>query len=180
MGAFLNTDKYVVFLKRCRHSSYKSFGDFSSVFDWLIFLKWGRGWGIAEFFVFILVCVCACVCLCVCACVRACACIHACTCDCVRMWASVCVHVCVRACVCVCVFIQIIVASFWSNLLSFVSSMRRHVWECLAEAYLHRGSFTASLKAFGKAAEVRWHVIFECFVVSLHNINKWSRVKAKL
>ncbi|CAL1530763.1 unnamed protein product [Lymnaea stagnalis] len=29
-----------------------------------------------------------------------------------------------------------------------------HVWECLAEAYLQRGSFTASLKAFSKASEL--------------------------
>ncbi|KAK7473574.1 hypothetical protein BaRGS_00035177 [Batillaria attramentaria] len=31
----------------------------------------------------------------------------------------------------------------------------RHAWECLAEAYLHRGSFTAALKAFGRAAELQ-------------------------
>ncbi|KAK3788293.1 hypothetical protein RRG08_027026 [Elysia crispata] len=30
----------------------------------------------------------------------------------------------------------------------------QHVWECLAEAYLQRGSFTASLKAFTKASEL--------------------------
>ncbi|GFN82445.1 arrestin domain-containing protein 3-like [Plakobranchus ocellatus] len=30
----------------------------------------------------------------------------------------------------------------------------QHVWECLAEAYLHRGSLTASLKAFTKASEL--------------------------
>ena len=29
-----------------------------------------------------------------------------------------------------------------------------HVWECLAEAYLHRGSLTAALKAFTKASDV--------------------------
>ena len=29
-----------------------------------------------------------------------------------------------------------------------------HVWECLAEAYYHRGSYTAALKAFSKASEV--------------------------
>lgn len=42
---------------------------------------------------------------------------------------------------------------------SFQSALRadpedRHVWECLAEAYLNRGSFTAALKAFGRAAEI--------------------------
>ncbi|XP_076443971.1 tetratricopeptide repeat protein 37-like [Babylonia areolata] len=42
---------------------------------------------------------------------------------------------------------------------SFQSALRadptdRHVWECLAEAYLHRGSFTAALKAFSKAVEL--------------------------
>ena len=30
----------------------------------------------------------------------------------------------------------------------------RHVWECLAEAYYKRGSYTAALKAFTKASEV--------------------------
>ncbi|RUS81604.1 hypothetical protein EGW08_010617 [Elysia chlorotica] len=30
----------------------------------------------------------------------------------------------------------------------------QHVWECLAEAYLQRGSFTAALKAFTKASEL--------------------------
>ncbi|KAH9524909.1 Tetratricopeptide repeat protein 37 [Bulinus truncatus] len=29
-----------------------------------------------------------------------------------------------------------------------------HVWECLAEAYLHRGSYTAALRAFTKASEL--------------------------
>ncbi|KAK6188238.1 hypothetical protein SNE40_004461 [Patella caerulea] len=42
---------------------------------------------------------------------------------------------------------------------SFQSALRadttdNHVWECLAEAYFHRGSFTAALKAFTKASEL--------------------------
>ncbi|XP_060062752.1 tetratricopeptide repeat protein 37-like [Ylistrum balloti] len=42
---------------------------------------------------------------------------------------------------------------------SFQSALRadpkdNHVWECLAEAYLHRGSLTAALKAFTKASEL--------------------------
>ncbi|KAL8583667.1 hypothetical protein ACOMHN_037390 [Nucella lapillus] len=46
-----------------------------------------------------------------------------------------------------------------SATISFQSALRadpsdRHVWECLAEAYLHRGSFTAALKAFTKAVEL--------------------------
>lgn len=34
----------------------------------------------------------------------------------------------------------------------------RHVWECLAEAYYKRGSYTAALKAFTKASEVNLHL----------------------
>ena len=39
------------------------------------------------------------------------------------------------------------------NLVSFCFIFS-HVWECLAEAYYHRGSYTAALKAFSKASEV--------------------------
>ncbi len=40
-------------------------------------------------------------------------------------------------------------------ILSFQSALRRdstdcHAWECLADAYMARGSYTAALKAFDK------------------------------
>ena len=31
-----------------------------------------------------------------------------------------------------------------------------HAWECLGEAYLSRGSYTAALKSFTKATQVRY------------------------
>lgn len=46
-----------------------------------------------------------------------------------------------------------------SAVTSFQAALRgdpkdNHVWECLAEAYYHRGSYTAALKAFTKASEL--------------------------
>ncbi|KAK3098545.1 hypothetical protein FSP39_020503 [Pinctada imbricata] len=47
-----------------------------------------------------------------------------------------------------------------------------HVWECLAEAYLHRGSFTAALKAFTKVIELNPE--------SLYSLYKIASIKQKL
>ncbi|XP_071101530.1 superkiller complex protein 3-like [Haliotis cracherodii] len=54
---------------------------------------------------------------------------------------------------------------------SFQAALRadprdNHVWECLAEAYLHRGSYTAALKTFTKAAELNPESVYSLFQIA--------------
>ncbi|XP_078313322.1 superkiller complex protein 3-like [Crassostrea virginica] len=54
---------------------------------------------------------------------------------------------------------------------SFQSALRAdpkdpHVWECLAEAYYKRGSYTAALKAFTKASELNPKSLYSLFMIA--------------
>ena len=37
------------------------------------------------------------------------------------------------------------------------------MWECLADAYLNRGSLTAAMKSFAKAYELNSNSIYSCY-----------------
>ncbi|XP_056022044.1 SKI3 subunit of superkiller complex protein-like [Ostrea edulis] len=54
---------------------------------------------------------------------------------------------------------------------SFQSALRAdpkdpHVWECLAEAYYKRGSYTAALKAFTKASELNPNSVYSLYMIA--------------
>ncbi|XP_061172794.1 superkiller complex protein 3-like [Saccostrea echinata] len=54
---------------------------------------------------------------------------------------------------------------------SFQSALRAdpkdpHVWECLAEAYYKRGSYTAALKAFTRASELNPNSVYSLYMIA--------------